>query len=222
MSYRKTPIVVNEIYHVFNQSVAKQPIFISNRDYRRALDVFRFYQYSNPSLRFSFYNRLSISQKEEFFSELILSAEKLVEIICFCLMPNHAHFLLKNLRENGISRFMSNFQNSYAKYFNTRTSRVGSVFRQNFKAVRIESEEQLLHVSRYIHLNPVSSFLIEVKDLETYPWSSYPAYLTQGETWIQKELILAHFKSIEDYKQFILDQVDYQRKLEIIKHLTFE
>jgi len=222
MSYRKTPIAVNEVYHVFNQSVAKQPIFISNQDYRRALDVLRFYQYRNPSLRFSFYNRLSISQKEEFFSRLILSAEKLVEIICFCLMPNHVHFLLKNLRENGISRFMSNFQNSYAKYFNTRISRVGSVFRQNFKAVRIESEEQLLHVSRYIHLNPVSSFLIEVKDLKTYPWSSYPPYLTQGETWIQKELILAHFKSVEHYKQFILDQVDYQRKLEIIKHLTFE
>lgn len=222
MSIRKTPIVSGEVYHVFNRSVGQQPIFLSSRDYLRAIDVFKFYLYEKPPIRFSFYNRLPENQKVKFYEELLKIKPHIVEIFCFCLMPNHFHFLLRGLTENGIRLFISNFQNSFAKYFNTKHKRTGTLFQQNFKAVRIESDEQLVHVSRYIHLNPVTSYLIEAEDLENYLWSSYPNYLGDESSYIFKNLVLDQFKSVESYKKFVLDQVDYQRKLNEIKHLMLE
>lgn len=221
MAYRKIPIVKDEIYHVFNRSIAKQPIFLRSKDYQRALEVLKFYLYGKPPIRFSYYNKLPLKQKSEFLANLT-NTKPVVELIGFCLMPNHVHFLLKNLTDNGINKFMSNFQNSYAKYFNTREERSGSVFQQNFKAVRIESDEQLIHVSRYIHLNPVTSFIIEANELKDYSWSSYQDYLSGDSQNVSSRLVIEHFKRIEDYEKFILDQVDYQRKLDQIKHLTFE
>lgn len=137
-------------------------------------------------------------------------------------MPNHVHFLLKESSSNGISCFMRNFQNSYAKYFNTKTKRSGSLFQSMFKAVRIESDEQLLHVCRYIHLNPLTSYLIkEFDQLETYPWSSFRHYVN-GDDIIEKKMIMQSFKTIEDFKKFTANQIDYQRKLDSIKHLTLD
>ena len=118
---------------------------------------------------------------------------------------------------------MNNFQHSYAKYFNTKNDRTGSLFQAMFKSVRIESEEQLLHVARYIHLNPVSSFIIEIDSLPNYPWSSLKDYFSDGKkSLIDTKSILGHFKSKEDYKKFVFDQADYQQKLEGIKHLVLE
>ena len=221
MPYRKTPIVKNEVYHVFNRSIAKQPIFLNVRDYQRAFEVFKFYQYSRPLLRYSFFNRLPKAQREQFLKQLE-STNKIVEIICFCIMPNHFHFLIRGLTETGIKEFISNFQNSYAKYFNIKNDRTGSLFQPMFKAVRIESDEQLIHVSRYIHLNPVTSYLIETRDLNEYPWSSYAQYLGNAKSFIKKDIILNFFKSPEDYEKFVLDQVECQRELDKIKHLLLE
>lgn len=150
--------------------------------------------------------------------------DKLVELICFCLMPNHLHLLLSQKKDNGISKFMANLQNSYTRYFNTKHERIGPLMQGQFKAVLIEDDEQLLHVSRYIHLNPYSSFIVkDLTDLEKYPWSSLPEYLGIVSTSIcNKQVILSYFKSVEDYKKFVFDQADYQRKLEKIKHLILE
>lgn len=223
MPYRKTPIVINEIYHVFNRSIAQQPIFITSRNYQRAIDVLGYYLYNNPPVRFSIYNGLQKDQRKSFFDELTKNQQPLVEIMCYCLMPNHVHFLLKNLKDNGITTFMRKFQNSYAKYFNTKFDRTGALFQHMFKAVRIETDEQLIHVSRYIHLNPTTAYLVEIEKLKNYFWSSY-SYYVNGNTqpFITKEPILSFFKSTGDYKQFVLDQADYQRELDRIKHLILE
>ena len=84
-------------------------------------------------------------------------------------MPNHFHLLLKQTIDNGISHFLSKFTNSYTKYFNTKYNRVGPVFQGVFKSVHIESDEQLMHLSRYIHLNPVVSAVVEKQNLLSYP-----------------------------------------------------
>ncbi|MBI4038195.1 transposase [Candidatus Daviesbacteria bacterium] len=222
MAYRKTPVVNGEIYHVYNRSNGQQEIFLSAKDYQRAMEVFRFYLFGKPSLRFSFYNRLPKDQKPKYLEGLYLG-KPIVDIIGFCLMPNHFHFLLKGLEGKGINQFISNFQNSYAKYFNIKMTRTGSLFQQNFRAVRIESDEQLIHVSRYIHLNPITAFLVRtMEELEHYQWSSYPDYIQRGKTYIKKGVVLDHFRSIADYKQFMANQIDYQRKLDRIKHLLME
>lgn len=93
-------------------------------------------------------------------------------------MPNHFHLLLKQTKENGISKLVANFQNSYTRYFNLKNERVGPLFQGVFKALRVKTDEQLIHVSRYIHLNPYSSSVIKsFEELKRYPWSSVEEYL---------------------------------------------
>lgn len=119
---------------------------------------------------------------------------------------------------------MSNFQNSYARYFNTKSKRISPLWQGQFKAVRIEDDNQLLHISRYIHLNPYTSFVVKnLKALLQYQWSSLSEYLNPATGGIcSKEIILSQFGNLDDYQKFILDQADYQRRLEGIKHLILD
>lgn len=224
MPYRKQPIVPGQIYHVFNRSIAKQPIFLNEKDYQRFLDTIDFYRFTSTRLRFSFFNRLNIKEKETFLHKLITEGEKQLVIFAFCLMPNHFHFLLRGLTEEGIKKFTANLQNSYAKYFNTKRKRSGALFQEMFRAVRVESDEQFIHVSRYIHLNPYSSFIIRNLDqLKTYPWSSLIDYLGDFNfSFLDKNLLNSFFPTISKLETFIFDQADYQRHLEEIKHLAIE
>ena len=223
MSYRRTPIVTGEVYHTFNRSIARQPFFLNVRGYSRAIELINFYSYVQPSLRFSHYNRLPLKEKADFLKDLKNKGRKQIQLFAFCLMPNHIHFLMKELEKNGISRFMSNFQNSYAKYFNLKNDRTGSLFQSMFKAVRIESDEQLIHVCRYIHLNPLTSYIIKDFDvLENYPWSSYSEYFKENSDLVDTSLISGFFPSIKEFEKFTSDQVDYQRQLNQIKHLSLE
>ena len=162
MPYRHTPFITDQIYHVYNRSIAKQPIFLNHRDYQRAINTIEFYMYLRPPIRFSHYNRLEINQKQSFLNQLKETRKPSVEILSYCAMPNHIHLLIRQVEEKGISNLMRNFQHSYSKYFNLKNDRTGGLFQAMFKAVRIETDEQLIHVSRYIHLNPVSSMLIKI------------------------------------------------------------
>lgn len=222
MPYRKVVLANDEIYHVVNRGIAQATIFKVSRDYQRVLDVIDFYRYYKPSLSFSHYKRLPKEEKQKFYENLKKN-KLLIKILAFCLMPNHCHFLLKQNQDKGISSFMRNFQNSYARYFNTKYKRAGGLFQSMFKAIRIEADEQLLHVSRYIHLNPVTAYLTEIESLESYPWSSFSAYLTESaRSFVDSEVVLSQFKTKSAYKKFVFDQADYQRELQRIKELTLE
>lgn len=213
MPYRKTPLVSGEIYHVFNRGVAKLPIFYDKRDYNHLLEVIYYYQFQGPKPKFS-----QLKQLKDFNFE---RNKKIVEILCYCLMPNHYHFLIRQLEDNGLSEFISKLSNSYTKYFNIRHERVGPLLQGQFKAKRIEDDEQLIHVSRYIHLNPLKAFL--VKGLKTYQWSSYPSFIGITEDKVcAKGFIASMFKSSVDYEKFVLDYADYQNDLDQIEHLTLE
>lgn len=222
MPYRTVPFVVNEVYHIFNRSIARLPIFIDRNDYERVLDLVNYYRFSSPPLRFSHYKRLSIEQKVEFEKSFMVNENSMLEILAYCIMPNHFHFLLKPKKDNAVSDFMRNLQNSYSKYFNTKRERTGSLFQFMFKAVRMETDQQLLHVSRYIHLNPVTSYLREIKDLDAYEWSSFKDYVSNIRSFVNKEMVLGNFKSNQEYKKFVFDQAEYQRELDKIKHLALE
>lgn len=212
MPYRKTPLVNDEVYHVFNRGVAKLPTFQDQRDQKRLLKTIHYYQFQGPKPQFSQLNRFKNLDFEK--------NKKIVEILTYCLMPNHFHLLLKQLQDNGISELMNKILNSYTKYFNTRHDRVGPLFQGQFKAVRIENDEQLIHVSRYIHLNPLTSYL--VKNLKDYPWSSYLNYLDLKDDRIcTKEQILSFFKK-QNYEKFVLDQADYAKSLKQIERLLLE
>lgn len=132
------------------------------------------------------------------------------------------HLLLQQVMDGGIITFLSRFSNSYTKYQNTKTNRVGPLLSGVFKSVHIEDDEQLVHLSRYIHLNPVVSYVIKEEELLSYPWSSLPDYLKEDSSLVDLKPVLNLFKSAEDYKEFVVDQIDYGKKLEEIKHLTLE
>lgn len=208
MPVRKVPFVNNEYYHVFNRGVAKMPIFGNAHDYNRFLKTVLYYQVEGPKPKFSAFSLMN--------RNLDLS-KKIVNINSYCFMPNHFHFLLQQVKENGISEFISKLSNSYTKYFNTKNKRVGPLFQGQFKAVHVQTDEQLIHLSRYIHLNPVVGYV--TKDLGAYPWSSYAEYVESAVPGIcSKEAVAAHFKTPHDYRKFVLDQRDYGEKLAQIKH----
>ena len=223
MARRLTPLVTDFYYHVFNRGVNKRRIFLNKRDHQRAINLARFYRYLNYPIRFSKFLLLHRDQRKEIWQRLEKD-EKFVDVLSYCLMPNHFHFLVKQNVDNGVSKFMSNFENSYTKYFNIKNSRVGPLLQGPFKAVKIDSEEQLLHVSRYIHLNPYSSAVVgSLNDLINYPWSSFPEYISGVEfNFCQKDLLLSQFKNQDSYKVFVFDNADYQKTLEDVKHLTLE
>jgi len=220
MPYRKIFFANNEIYHVLNRGVAQQPIFLTNSNYQKFLAIIDYYRY-NLFLRFSHYSRMTEKEKNNFIKKS--DPKPIVDILAFCLMPNHFHLLLKQLQEKGIQIFMRKVQNSYVKYFNLKNNRIGPLFQSPFKAIRIEKDEQLVHISRYIHLNPSSSNLVKIKDLEKYFWFSLPEYLGRREIrFIHPEFILNFFKTKKRYKEFIFDQASYQKELQNIKYLCLE
>lgn len=211
-----------EYYHVFNRGVARQPIFSSQKDYAQALLAMTYYLFSLPQVRLSRYKKLSIRDRDRIILDQQNKHDVLVEILAFVFMPNHFHMLLKQVSENGISKFMSQFQNSYTRYYNTKHNRVGPVFQGVFKAVHVETQEQLLHLSRYIHLNPVVSLIIKKEELFTYPWSSLPDYVDRKSSFLTVDPVLGLFKTSEAYKRFIIDHVDYAQRLELMKHLLLD
>lgn len=208
MPGRITPLVTGDYYHVFNRGSDKRNIYTQPRDYARFQKTFYYYKFSGPKPKFSQFTKANLFKP--------FKNEKLVEILCFCLMPNHFHFLIKQLKDNGISNFLSQLSNSYTKYFNIKYNRVGALLQGSFKVVRIETEEQLIHVSRYIHLNPVVSGLVNKP--EDYKWSSYSEYITQNSFYCSINEIMGIFKTSNTYKKFVDDQIDYASRLEYIKH----
>lgn len=212
MPSRIIPFVNGEIYHIYNRGSEKRPIFDTKVDRKRFLKTLRYYQLEGPKPKLSHFSESSLIQPD--------SSKKIVEIICYCLMPNHFHLMLKQIKDHGITEFMGKISNSYTKYYNTKHDRVGPLLQGEFKSVLVESEEQLIHLSRYIHLNPLVAFI--VKSLDDYEWSSYEEFIKNLDGICLQEVILDLFKSKQDYQQFVLDQADYGKQLELIKHKLIE
>lgn len=219
----RVPLVTREFYHVFNRGVARLPIFLSKQDYQQAVLTLLYYSCSNPPMKLSRFKELSILDRQEILT-IIQNSVKKVEIVCYVLMPNHFHLLLRQVEDNGISTFISNFTNSYTRYFNTRHERVGPLLQGLFKAVHIESDEQLIHLSRYIHLNPITSFIIKESEIFDYPWSSLPSFINQQTSFISPTPVLEKFSTIDSYKDFLLDHIHlhYAKELKKINHLILE
>ncbi|OGH47157.1 MAG: hypothetical protein A3A51_02045 [Candidatus Levybacteria bacterium RIFCSPLOWO2_01_FULL_39_10] len=221
MPKRNFILATSEIYHIYNRSIAKEIIFPTPKYLNKAQEIIDYYRFPHR-MRLSKFKTLPLDQRKE-YEESFRRSNPLIEIYAFAIMPNHYHLLIKQLQENGIIKFISNFQNSYAKFLNIKIDRSGSVFQKPFKGKRIEDDNQLLHVSRYIHLNPVTAYLIEFEELKFYPWTSFIHYQNSGnDNFIQKEAILNNFKSFKSYSRFVSDQVDYQRNLALIKDLLIE
>ncbi len=214
MPPRKVILATGETYHIFNRSLRQIPIFTNKREFALFLMATRYYLQPNPPVKFSLYRQ----QPSKYKIDL---SKKLVKIIAYCLMSDHYHFILTQLEEQGIKKFIHRLATSYSHYFNIKYEQKGSVFESKFKAVRVKSEEQLIHLSRYIHLNPVTSYSVE--DPAKYSYSSYKIYLNKETSdFVDASDALVDFQTPKQYEKFVLNQKDYQRELRTIKHLVFE
>lgn len=138
-------------------------------------------------------------------------------------MPNHFHLVIEQKIDGGISHFMSNIQNSFTRFYNTLEEIRGHVFEGQYKAVLIDSDEQFLHVTRYIHLNPTTAGLLSLVELENSYLTSFPAYINNSNLyWIDKSRIIDNHRGSEQYRNFVGNNVDYQKTLSQIKKLCLD
>lgn len=200
-------------YHVYNRGVAKQPIFHDEQDFRQFLRSMSFYLEEPPWAGFSAGKRRPDELEEYLASE---STAPLVRIHAYCLMPNHFHLLIEQVVEGGLSTFLRRVQLSYTRYYNTRYSRVGPLLQGTFQAVRVENDQQLLHVSRYIHLNPFVAKL--ASQPHAYEWSSLAdCYGRKRSRLYSPQFLLGVAGSTEEYQRFVEDYASYAQDLHAFK-----
>lgn len=210
-----------EIYHLFNRGIDRRSIFTTKREYERMMTAIWFYRYVHPSTNLSQYLDWGIEQKHVY--EKTLEKKFLqISLLAYCLMPNHFHLVVRQELQDGISRFLANITNSYTKYFNLKRKRVGPLLQGTFKAVRVETDKQFVHLTRYVHLNPVVSYLCNLEKLPLYSWSSYREYLLPQNMKLCNKEVLQSLMSFKNYSKFVADQADYARNLEKVKHLSFD
>ena len=222
MPYRRTPLVTNQYYHVYNRGVARQPVFVDDRDRHRFVSTMMYYRFHAPRLRFSLWLELAADARVRWAAQIAKTADGLVAVVTFALMPNHIHVLLRQISPDGISIFMQHLSNSYTKYFNTRHQRVGPLFQGPFKAVHVETDAQLLHVSRYIHLNPLVGHVVDETEWPRYPWSSYSEYCRAESTWLDLQPILSRFPSSAAHEAFVRDYTDQATRLSQLTSVLLE
>ena len=153
---RNIKIAPGEYYHIFNRGMSKQKIFFDRRDWFRFLFLIIYFQspttFQNISRLVTEFVQHSVLNNKDDVLKIIKNRH--VELVSFCLMPNHFHLIIKEVEEGGISSYMQRVLNSYAKYFNKKYEKSGHLFQGPYKAVHISDNRQLVHVSAYIHKNP--------------------------------------------------------------------
>lgn len=217
-------IVTNGVYHIYTKSIAGFHVFNTPSDFERMKDLIKYYQFSAPPKKYSQLLLLSDVEKQGFnnyLNKTLVNSEKLVQIIAYCLMPTHLHLALKQLMTDGISTFMSNILNSFTRYLNTKINRKGPLWEGRFKKVMVKTDEQLLHLTRYIHLNPTTAFLVEKP--EDWLYSSYYEYIHDADSINRTSNITGLLKiDPNQYKNFVDNQKEYQRDLAKIKKITID
>lgn len=225
MPVRKIRFDTGAYYHVFNKTLDGLTIFSDKRLVRRAIMTMWFYRYKQDFFSLSrYYNSTESSKLRKI--KILMDCPQLVEIISWCLMPNHFHVLMRQLDDGGVTKFTSNFQRSFAQYYNLRSNRRGVLFMNQFKAVAVEKEASLLQVSRYIHLNPYTSYLVKsTEELREIGITSLPEYFDR-QTYQFKvattEPLLGYFRNAAEWWKFTISRAKIQREMGDLKRLMLE
>lgn len=188
-------------YHIYNRGVNKRKIFLEDKDYAVFLNLLKRYLDAKPA-------------KDRKGREYAWLHEDL-ELLAYCLMPNHFHLFVFQHTADAMTKLLRAVSTSYSSYFNKKYRRSGHLFQDRFKASMITNEAYLVHVSRYIHLNP--------DGYRSYKWSSLPYYLKEkSASWVVPKRILDLFQ-LDDYEAFVSDyegqkQIMASMKAELADH----
>jgi putative transposase len=173
MAHRHETIIAGQYYHLYNRGVNRQPIFCCQENWIYFLQRLR--AYFQPDL---------------------------AEIVAYCLMPNHYHILFYAKTDDIGKHIIHPLTVSYSKSFNRYNGRTGPLFEGSYKTILIDKDEYLIHLSKYIHLNPVTARL--VSQPEDWLFSSYRDYIgLRKGTLCYSEVILGQFRSKEEYAAFV-------------------
>lgn len=217
------PDIKNGYYHIYNRGVGKMDIFNDDADYGVFLSYLKEYLSPPPNKTELLH---TIYLKDRVFrgvDRIPKNFTNKISLICYCLMPNHFHLLIKQNENSVMKDFVHSLLLRYSTYFNKKYDRVGPLFQGRFKAVLVENESYLLHLSKYIHLNPLKYS----KSIENAK-SSYADFLGLKHTlWVNPNIILTYFnkniasdfQKINNYKKFV--EVD-NSNLSAIKDLVLE
>ena len=181
--------IKNEIYHVYNRGVEKRNIFLNDKDRFRFIHNLFELNDEKPCVNSNYCLSPKNIEVQPRYSAEREPRKLLVNILAFCLMPNHFHLLLSQKKEYGITKFMQKFGTGYTMYFNKKHDRVGHLFQGRFKAIHANRQEYLEYLLYYIHLNALDSiepgwrqgkiknYAKALKFLKSYRWSSHPDYI---------------------------------------------
>jgi len=177
--------VPDTYYHIYSRGVNKADIFIDEEDKYVFCSLLKRY--------------LSEKQSRDNSRRHYSSFCGEIDLLAYALMSNHFHLLIfQNDSDRSITAFMRALLTSYSLYFNKKYKRQGPVFQSNYLASRIDSDEYLEHISRYIHLNP--------DNWETTTDSSIDYYRGDRKAdWIKPAVILDLFDDFESYIEFLYD-----------------
>jgi len=214
---RRMRFSTGSYFHIFNKSIANYGIFKDPNNCQRFLEILEYY--NNCIVGVSFSTLLKTKRKYDFVGLLYPKHNSLLKFISFCIMPDHYHILVKILSDDVVSKYINDVENSYTRYFNIKFHRKGPLWQSKFKAVKIKNNEQLLHVSRYIHLNPTTNNLTQKP--ENWQFSSYKDYLKNEEV-LKKFIPEISISDPKQYQAFVENQKDYQKSLKKIKKLVLE
>ncbi|MDO8609835.1 MAG: transposase [bacterium] len=203
-----------EYFHICNKSISNYHIFRNKNWINRFLTTINYCNNEERKISLSKALRKPLNLP----NILDIFPYQIVHILAYCIMSDHYHLLVKILKEYSLSKYISNIENSYSKYYNKVNSRKGPLWQSRFRSTHITDNNTLLHVHRYIHLNPTTAGLV-IKP-EDWKWSSYNSYISDPQ-------ILSHTKeisitSMKIYKQFVDNQIDYQRTIKGIRRKLLE
>ncbi|MFA6973683.1 MAG: transposase [Parcubacteria group bacterium] len=221
---RKSEFANGEYYHCFNRGVEKRDVFLDAQDYQRFLLAMELLNDMEDGLMIDwrdFKNANPGAQISDFLKRSFRKREPLVEIVAYCLNPNHYHFILKQVTDKGIERFMHKLGTSHTKYFNQKNKRSGVLFQGVFKSVHIDSNEYLLYLSAYVNKN---NFIHGYNSDDSWPYSSLADYVRgRNGRIVQKNVILGQFENADQYTEFLgKNALFMQEKKEMEKYLIEE
>lgn len=218
---RADPLINNQYYHIFSRSIGKFTVFNNEQEFERFYQLMDLFRYINFNYKYSEFIELDVSRRLGILNDLSKKSDVLLEVVAFCLMPTHFHMILKQKTTDGITNYISRVLNGYSRYFNVKHRRVGPLWSNRFKNILVLDDDQLLHLTRYIHLNPTSAGL--VKNPEEWKFSSYSEYIgnnINARKFCKFGDIID--KKSDEYAAFVNDRKSYQRELSIIKNLTID
>jgi putative transposase len=217
---RKTEFANGEYYHIYNRGVDKRDVFKSCKDYERFLLAMNLLNDERDGLMLEWRDILRVNPRAKLFDFQELSSRRKpwIEINVYCLNPNHYHFILKQLRKNGVRNYMHKLSTSYTNYFNVKNKRSGSLFQGPFKSAHIDSDEYLLYLSAYVNKN---NFIHGYNKNNNWPYSSLREYLgMENNSLVKKDVVMGQFKNVREYEDFLENNaLHMRRKKELEKYL---